>query len=51
MRNTMLVSVALFFAIWALTQPWENHGLWLTMNAFMAARGMCMGWVLWRNHR
>ena len=48
MRNTMLVSVVVFFLLWALTRGWDNHGLWLTMNGFMAARGLCMGWVLWR---
>ena len=48
MRNTMLVSVVIFFILWGLTRGWDNHGLWLTMNGFMAARGLCMGWVLWR---
>ncbi|KGD63749.1 MATE efflux family protein [Alcanivorax nanhaiticus] len=48
MRNTMLLSVGIFFLLWALTRGLDNHGLWLTMNGFMAARGMCMGWVLWR---
>ena len=48
MRNTMLVAMGLFFALWALTRGWDNHGLWLTMNGFMAGRGILMGWVLWR---
>lgn len=48
MRNTMLLSVVIFFLFWALTQGMGNHGLWLTMNGFMATRGICMGWVLWR---
>lgn len=48
MRNTMLLSVVIFFLLWALTQGMGNHGLWLTMNGFMATRGICMGWVLWR---
>ena len=46
MRNTMLVAMGLFFALWALTRGWDNHGLWLTMNGFMAGRGILMGWVL-----
>lgn len=46
MRNTMLVAVALFFALWALTQGWDNHGLWIALNGFMAGRGLLMGWVL-----
>ena len=51
MRNTMLVSVVGFFVLWALTQGWDNHGLWLAMNGFMATRGLCMGWVLWQRLR
>lgn len=46
MRNTMLVAVGIFFVLWALTRGWDNHGLWLAMNGFMAGRGMLMGWVL-----
>jgi MATE family multidrug resistance protein len=46
MRNTMLVSVLVFFLLWGLTRGWDNHGLWLTMNGFMAARGLLMAWVL-----
>lgn len=48
MRNTMLAAVALFFALWWLTRGWGNHGLWLTMNVFMASRGMLMAWAWWR---
>jgi len=46
MRNTMLVSVLVFFLLWGLTRGWDNHGLWMTMNGFMAARGLLMAWVL-----
>ena len=46
MRNTMLLAVGIFFVLWALTLGWENHGLWLAMNGFMAGRGILMGWVL-----
>ncbi|MGB1921870.1 MAG: MATE family efflux transporter, partial [Alcanivorax sp.] len=46
MRNTMLLAVGIFFVLWALTLGWENHGLWLAMNGFMAGRGIVMGWVL-----
>ena len=35
MRNTMLVSVAMFFLVWWLARPLGNHGLWLAMNALM----------------
>ncbi|KGD61897.1 MATE efflux family protein [Alcanivorax jadensis T9] len=46
MRNTMLVAVGIFFVLWALNRGWDNHGLWLAMNGFMAGRGILMGWVL-----
>ena len=46
MRNTMLVSLLLvYFPIWYLSQSMANHGLWLTMTAFLMARGVTMGIV------
>jgi len=48
MRNTMLLSAfAVFLPFFYLTQ-WlalGNHGLWLAFIAFMAARGLSMGWI------
>lgn len=39
MRNMMILSVLIFFAVWALLQPlYGNHGLWLSMLAFNVAR-------------
>ena len=51
MRNTMLASVGVFFMLWVCSRGWDNHGLWLTMNGFMAARGVFMAWVLWGRRR
>ncbi|ARB47600.1 MATE family efflux transporter [Alloalcanivorax xenomutans] len=47
MRNTMLVATLLFFPMWWLTRPLDNHGLWLALNLWMASRGLLMAWV-WR---
>lgn len=46
MRNTMVVSLILYLlpAIW-LPDIMGNHGLWLAMTLFMAARGVTMGLV------
>ena len=48
MRNTMLVSTLIFVIAWYFTQQWGNHGLWMAMSIFMAARGVTMGIVFWR---
>ena len=48
MRNTMLAALLVFFPLWWLTRGWDNHGLWLAMNGFMAARGGLMALVWWR---
>jgi MATE family multidrug resistance protein len=48
MRNTMLLSAfTVFLPFFYLTQWLElgNHGLWLAFIAFMAARGLSMGWI------
>jgi len=47
MRNTMLLSLAIFLGLWWLSLPLANHGLWLAFMAFMLARAASMGWVLW----
>ncbi len=49
MRNAMMVSALVFFALWLLVQGWGNHGLWLAFNGFMLARGLALGGhFLWR---
>lgn len=50
MRNTMLVSLVLvFLPVWWLSRDLGNHGLWLALLAFMAARALTMSWVLRRD--
>jgi MATE family multidrug resistance protein len=44
MRNMMIVSLAVFLAAWALLEPrYGNHGLWIAMIVFFAARGITFG--------
>ncbi|RUO37693.1 MATE family efflux transporter [Aliidiomarina shirensis] len=54
MRNTMLIaSLGVFLPIWALTNWFtelNNHGLWLALSAFMAARGLSQ-WFWLRQNR
>jgi MATE family multidrug resistance protein len=46
MRNGMVLALAVFLLVaWALEGPFGNHGLWLAMLAFMAARGLWLGLV------
>ena len=42
MRNIMLVSAVAFLAIWWVTRPFGNDGLWFAFLAFLAARGIGM---------
>ena len=43
MRNMMLASLALFIALSVgLTEVWGNHGLWIALNVFLAARGFTL---------
>ncbi|MGR9046824.1 MAG: MATE family efflux transporter, partial [Gammaproteobacteria bacterium] len=52
MRNTMLFSlIAVFLPAWYLAQPLENHGLWLALLLFMAARGFSMAWLFFIHRR
>jgi MATE family multidrug resistance protein len=43
----LLSAFAIFLPFFYLTQRLElgNHGLWLAFIAFMAARGLSMGWI------
>jgi len=46
MRNGMILSLAVFAgAAYVLIPLWGNHGLWLSLTLFMAARGVTLG--LW----
>lgn len=43
MRNMMLLSVVLYLVIWVLAGPsLGNHGLWLALTVFLAARGLTL---------
>lgn len=52
MQNTMLFSVlCIFLPLWWLTRPLGNHGLWIALLGFFAARGCSGLWVYWRISR
>lgn len=40
MRNLMLVALAIYFAVWWLTAPLGNAGLWSALLVFLLARGL-----------
>ena len=43
MRNMMIVSIAVFFAAWALLTPlYANHGLWASMIVFFLIRAVTL---------
>lgn len=53
MRNMMLISLAGFIVLSIIfTQYWGNHGLWISLNAFMLLRGISLSFILSRkiNH-
>ena len=44
MRNAMLLSLAVFLAgCWILVPAFANHGLWMALTLFMAARAITLG--------
>lgn len=48
MRDIMAAAVVgCYLPVWYLAQPLGNHGLWLAMLVFLAARGVGMAWA-WR---
>lgn len=47
MRNTMLfASIFCYLPVWYNTQFMANHGLWLALTVFLAARGLAQAWYL-----
>lgn len=43
MMTTMLFSaLCVYLPCWYLTQPWGNHGLWLSFTLFNGARGLSL---------
>ena len=44
MRNMMLLSLAIFMAMWAILTPiFGNHGLWAAMVIFLSFRALTLG--------
>ena len=44
LRNAMILAAAIYLAVlWLTFEPLSNHGVWLSMLAFMAARGLILG--------
>ncbi len=44
LRNAMFLAAAIYLAVlWLAFEPLGNHGVWLAMLAFMAARGVILG--------
>ncbi len=51
MRDTMLISTFLvFIPAWYFFQFLDNHGLWLALTLFLAARGLTLGYI-WHRYR
>lgn len=42
MRDTLLLSVAVFLPVWYLSQGLGNHGLWLAFTLFMVVRSVSL---------
>ena len=43
MRNMMILSVLIFFAVWSVLQPlYGNHGLWASMLVFNVVRALTL---------
>ncbi len=44
MRNGMPISLAVdLLALWLFVPAWGNHGLWLSLTVFFAARSLTLG--------
>ncbi|WP_229702229.1 MATE family efflux transporter [Bowmanella pacifica] len=49
MRNSMLLcALAVFLPVWWLMYDAGNHALWIAFLAFLAGRGITLGWAYWR---
>nr|WP_321483964.1 MATE family efflux transporter [uncultured Cohaesibacter sp.] len=47
MRNVSILATSVFFVVQYLAMPsLGNHGLWLGLMCFLAARGICLGLML-----
>jgi multidrug resistance protein, MATE family len=43
MRNMMVLSLAIYFAVWWATRDLGNAGLWIALLSFLAVRGLTLG--------
>lgn len=48
MRNGMIFTTILFFAIWYLLKPYNNLGLWLAFYSFFILRAVFLGYFIRR---
>lgn len=46
MRNSMLLTLLLFFLVWISLKDYGNVGLWLTFYSFFIFRAIFLGWYL-----
>lgn len=51
MRNSMVLSIGVYLAIWFVTGSLGNHGLWLALTGFMIARSLTLGYYSWQIER
>lgn len=51
MRNSMVLSIGAYLAVWFVTGSLGNHGLWLALTGFMIARSLMLGYYGWRIER
>jgi multidrug resistance protein, MATE family len=50
MRDTVIVSLALFLLVWWASRGWGNQGLWFSFAVFSVARSLTLAGV-YRHHR
>lgn len=51
MRDTLIVSLALFLLVWWASRGWGNQGLWFSFAVFSAARSLTLAGVYRRYRR
>lgn len=49
MRDTMILALAVYLAVWYATTGLGNHGLWLAFSVFTLTRSVSLGLVLRRS--
>lgn len=51
MRDTLLLSVAVYLPVWYFTRGLGNHGLWLSFTLFTLVRSASLGYVYLKRRR